>query len=165
MKLFDWKKQHCGVHRASWAQLQDNMTDVAHLVINDFPEDVQDFTWDVKVHMLMPNQYPCIPNWHFDNVPRVNNAQDWDQVRTDLPMYLWISGEPLTEFRTGSKIRAEEWRRFTQEDEHRGTISNHFTWRGFIRATHKDILPANPSGTNVLRRHSQVYLDASNFSW
>jgi len=165
--MIDWKTQHCGVHRASYNDLIEHMEEVASLVSKTFPweEDYEDFTWDVKVHMLMPNQYPCIPNWHFDNVPRVNNAQDWSNVRTELPMYLWISGEPLTEFRAGGKIRAGEWRRFTQEDEHRGTISNHFTWRGFIRATHKDILPANPSGTNVLRRHSQVYLDAKNFSW
>lgn len=161
----DWKKQHCGVHRASWEQLKDSMKEVSKLIVKDFPEDVRDFTWDVKVHMLMPNQYPCIPNWHFDNIPRVNNAQDWSQVRTDLPMYLWISGEPLTEFRVGGKIQAGVWKRFTQKDEHRGTISEDFQWRGFIRATHKDILAPNESGINVTRRHSQVYLDASNFSW
>ena len=165
MSNIDWKNQHCGVHRASQQDLALHMPEVYDLVYDTFPTKLQDFTWDVKVHMLMPNQYPCIPNWHFDNVPRVNNEQDWGNVKTHLPMYLWISGEPLTEFRAGGKVRAGEWRRFTQEDEHRGTLSNQFTWRGFIRATHKDILPANPSGTNVLRRHSQVYLDAKNFSW
>ena len=161
----DWKKQHCGVHRASWQQLVIAMPEVAAQISDTFPADVRKFTWDIKVHMLMPNQFPCIPNWHFDNVPRVNNEQDWDKVRTDLPMYLWISGEPLTEFRNTGKIAAGKWKRFTQKDEHRGTMSEDFQWRGFIRATHKDILPANPSGTNVLRRHSQVYLDSTNFSW
>lgn len=161
----DWSNQHCGVHRASWFQLQTSMPEVAHLIAKDFPEKVGDFTWDVKVHMLMPNQFPCIPNWHFDNIPRVNNAQDFDQVRTDLPMYLWISGEPLTEFRYSGKIKACDWVRFTQADEHRGTMSNDFQWRGFIRATHKGILAPNKSGVDVTRRHSQVYLDSSNFSW
>lgn len=161
----DWKGQHCGVHRASWKQFKSSMSQVANEVIKDFPENVLDFTWDVKVHMLMPNQFPCIPNWHFDNIPRVNNAQDWDQVKTHLPMYLWISGEPLTEFRKGGKISAGKWHRFTQRDEHRGTMAEDFTWRGFIRATHKEILPANPRGHNPLRRHSQVYLDSGNFSW
>ena len=109
--MIDWKTQHCGVHRASWWQLCDYMHEVAGMIRHsDFPGDFDNFTWDVKVHMLMPNQYPCVPNWHFDNVPRVNNAQDWGQVRADLPMYLWISGEPLTEFRAGGKIRAGEWR-------------------------------------------------------
>ena len=165
MKKIDWKKQHCGVHRASWEQLVKSMPEVAFMVYQDFPEDHLDFTWDVKVHMLMPNQFPCIPNWHFDNIPRVNNAQDWSQVRTDLPMYLWISGEPLTEFKNTGKIKSCEWVRFTQKDEHRGTMSNDFQWRGFIRATHKDILAPNESGVDVTRRHSQVYLDSSNFSW
>ena len=165
MNKIDWKKQHCGVHRASWLQLQVSMPEVAHLIAKAFPEKVIDFTWDVKVHMLMPNQFPCIPNWHFDNVPRVNNAQDWSQVRTDLPMYLYLSGEPLTEFRGSGKVRAGDWVKFTQTDEHRGTISNDFQWRGFIRATHKDILAPNESGCDVTRRHSQVYLDSSNFSW
>lgn len=166
--MIDWKKQHCGVHRASWASLLVSMPEVAALVYKSFPENVRDFTWDVKVHMLMPGQYPCIPNWHYDNIPRVNNEQDWDKVRADLPMYLWISNEPLTEFRKGNiraKIKPQTWVRFTQADEHRGTMSEDFQWRGFIRATHKDILPANPSGPSVLRRHSQVYLDANNFSW
>ena len=163
--MIKWEKQHCGVHRASWGQLAESMPDVCGLILPYFPESPWDFTWDVKVHMLMPSQYPCIPNWHYDNIPRVNNEQDWGQVRTDLPMYLYISGAPFTEFREGGLVKAGEWKRFTQKDEHRGTMSNDFTWRGFIRATHKDILPANPAGTDVSRRHSQVYLDVGNFSW
>lgn len=163
--VIDWSKQHCGVHRASWCQLKESMPEIAEHILNDFPDVVDDFTWDVKVHMLMPNQYPCIPNWHFDNIPRVNNAQDWGQVKTHLPMYLWLSGEPLTEFKASGKIKAGSWVRFTQKDEHRGTMSEDFQWRGFIRATHNEIMPANKSGADVTRRHSQVYLDASNFSW
>ena len=164
----EWKEQHPGVHQASWQQLQDLMPDVALLVAKTFVDDPAYFTWDVKVHMLMPGQYPCIPNWHYDNVPRVNNVQDWDRVNLDKPMYLYLSGHPLTEFRKGDSIwtvPAGEWYRFTQEDEHRGTVSETFTWRGFIRATHKDILPANKAGSNPLRRHTQVYLDAANFKW
>ena len=161
----DWKQQHNGVHRASFQQLRDTMPDVADMITRTFPSIVCNYTWDVKVHMLMPNQYPCIPNWHFDNIPRVNNEQDWDQVRTDLPMYLWVSGAPLTEFRKTGLAEAQKWVKFTQKDEHRGTMSEDFQWRGFIRASHKDILPSNPSGTNVIRRHSQVYLDSGNFQW
>ena len=163
----DWTKQHCGLHQASFDQVKSLMPDVLP-ILGSFPENKLDFTWDIKVHMLMPNQYPCIPNWHFDNVPRVNNAQDFSLVRTDLPMYLWVSGEPTTEFRKDGKtwkIPCKTWVKFTQEDEHRGSMSNTFTWRGFIRATHKDIMPQNKAGHNPLRRHSQVYLDSSNFSW
>lgn len=168
MKKIDWSKQHNGVHQASYEQLIELMPDLKEL-IDTFPEDPKDFTWDVKVHMLMPNQYPCIPNWHFDNIPRINNVQDFSLAKPELPMYLWVSNHPLTEFKLPNGntllVDPETWTRFTQEDEHRGTMSNKFTWRGFIRATHKEIMPQNKVGHNPLRRHSQVYLDASNFSW
>lgn len=167
MKDIDWSLQHCGVHQASYDELMLHMPDLASL-IETFPDNVYDFVWDVKVHMLMPSQYPCIPNWHFDNVPRVNNKQDFDLVKPDAPMYLWLSGAPLTEFRKGGKtwfIEPEQWIKFTQLDEHRGTMSEAFQWRGFIRATHKSISPMNSAGRDKLRRHSQVYLDSSNFKW
>lgn len=167
MKNINWSNQHCGVHRATFNQLQELMPDLS-VIKETFPENVNDFVWDVKVHMLMPNQFPCIPNWHFDNIPRINNKQDFDGVKLDKPMYLWISNAPLTEFRNGEKtwkINPKEWYKFTQKDEHRGTMSTDFQWRGFIRATHKDILAQNENGHNPLRRHCQVYLDAKNFSW
>lgn len=160
----DWSLQHNGVHQAEYVDLVEYMPDLRELLAT-FPENPSDFIWDVKVHMLMPNQYPCIPNWHFDNIPRVNNKQDFDKVRPDKPMYLWLSGHPLTEFRNGGVIAEKTWVRFTQEDEHRGTMSEKFTWRGFIRATHKDIAPMNRVGDNVRRFHSQVYLDANSFVW
>lgn len=163
----DWSRQHCGVHQATSYQLLCLMPDLSDLLLT-FPENAGDFIWDVKVHMLMPGQFPCIPNWHFDNVPRVNNKQDFSQVNASLPMYLWISGEPLTEFRKNgetTKITPQTWHRFTQDDEHRGTKSEDFCWRGFIRATHKDLLKDWEKKPTAHRRHSQVYLDANNFYW
>jgi hypothetical protein len=156
--------QHCGVHQATYREAVELMPDLIH-ILDTFPEYVDNFIWDVKVHMLMPNQYPCIPNWHFDNVPRVNNKQDFEKVKPNSPMYLWISNAPLTEFRDGREIIPQTWMRFTQEDEHRGSISRKFCWRMFIRATHKNISPTNKSVSDKLRRHSQVYLDSSNFAW
>ena len=167
MKNIDWTNQHCGVHQASFKQLIELMPDL-ECINESFPENVNDFTWDVKVHMLMPNQFPCIPNWHFDNVPRLNNKQDFDAVSLDKHMYLWISNAPFTEFRKDgikTPVEAKKWTKFTQKDEHRGTVSKDFQWRGFIRATHQDILPQNKNGLNPHRRHSQVYLDSGNFSW
>ena len=166
MKI-DWTKQHCGVHQASYEDMMIHMPDLKEL-IESFPDNPNDFVWDIKVHMLMPGQYPCIPNWHFDNVPRVNNVQDFNLVRLDLPMYLWVSGDPLTEFRKHGKtwfIPKETWFHFTQADEHRGTLCEIFTWRAFIRATHNGIMKTERRGKECLRRHSQVYLDASNFKW
>jgi hypothetical protein len=162
--IMDWTKQHNGVIQCNYETLMNLMPDVIE-IINTFPDNPNDFTWDVKVHMLMPNQYPCIPNWHFDNVPRVNGKQDFNLIKPELPMYLYISNEPLTEFRDKDKswfIKPATWTRFTQLDEHRGTMSDKFIWRGFIRATHKDILKPI---ANSIRRHSQVYLDPNTFKW
>lgn len=157
----DWSKQHCGVHQAPVNQVRLLMPDLKEL-IDTFPDRPSKFTWDIKVHMLMPNQYACIPNWHVDNVPRVNGIQKFDMINTSLPMYIWISSAPLTQFKRGF-LSAKAWHRFTQQDEHRGTPSDSFRWRGFIRATHIDILRPKESGW--LRRHCQVYLDANSYQW
>lgn len=167
MTNIDWSKQHCGVHQAHYDDVVKYMPDLKEL-LDSFPENPNDFIWDIKVHMLMPSQFPCIPNWHYDNVPRVNNKQDFDLIKPEKPMYLWVSGNPLTEFRNGNKtwfIEPQKWIKFFQTSEHRGTMSKDFQWRGFIRATHKEIAPANKRGESCLRRHSQVYLDVNNFSW
>ena len=163
--MIDWSKQHCGVHRASAEDLLELMPDVAQLCVETFPDPMGEYSWDVKVHMLMPSQYPCIPNWHYDHVPRINNKQDFSKVRTDLLMWLWISGEPLAEFKRDgiiTPVHAETWKSFTQADIHRGTVSHAFQWRGFIRATPIEIVQPIK---NCLRRHSQVYLDAESFRW
>lgn len=157
----DWSKQHCGVHQASFSELLRLMPDLKPILF-DFPDDAENFTWDVRVHMLMPRQYPCIPNWHYDNVPRGHGIQKFNLCKFHLPMYLWISGAPLTQFRHGY-VTPEEWVRFTQADEHRGTMASEFTWRGFIRATHIEI--REPKKSDCLRRHTQVYLDADTFQW
>ena len=159
--MIDWSKQHCGIHQAPWEQVLLLMPDLKE-VIDTFPDNKKEFTWDIKVHMLMPNQYPCIPNWHTDNVPRANGLQQFHLIQPELPMYLWVSGPPLTQFKHGF-VQAQKWVRFTQLDEHRGTCSGDFCWRGFIRATHIGI--QKPKTEGWLRRHTQVYLDANTFQW
>lgn len=158
----DWSKQHCGVHQAPFPVMLDLMPDLA-CIFRHMPFNGIDFTWDVKIHMLMPRQYPCIPGWHVDNVPRApDGRQMFDKIRPDLPMWMWVSGAPLTQFRTGY-VLPQTWARFTQEDEHRGAPATEFCWRGFIRATHKDIMPARKDGW--LRRHCQVYVGEKNYQW
>ena len=71
MKQITWSEQHCGVHHAPYSEVRKHMPDLIE-VLETFPDDPDLFTWDVKVHMLMPNQYPCIPHWHCDNVYRIN---------------------------------------------------------------------------------------------
>lgn len=158
----DWSKQHCGIHQAPIVQLEHLMPDVYPMIRKTFPDHTEDFTWDIKVHMLMPNQYPCIPNWHCDFVPRINGIQRFDLITPQYPMYVWISGAPLTQFKHGF-LTAGVWHRFTQLDEHRGTSASEFTWRAFIRATHQMIQQPKTSGW--IRRHCQVYLDATTYQW
>lgn len=159
--MIHWNKQHCGVHQAPYAEMIRLMPDIKP-VIDEFPDDPLIFTWDVKVTMLMPGMYPCIPGWHVDNVPRVNGIQRFDQIKPELPMYVWISGAPLTQFKHGF-LEAKKWHRFTQQDEHRGTVASDNVWRCFIRATHFGI--QKPKESDWLRRHCQVYLDAETFQW
>lgn len=161
MTNIDWSKQHCGVHQADVSTMLKLMPDLKE-IISTFPDDVEHFTWDVKVHMLMPRQYPCIPNWHVDNVPRVNGVQRFDLINLQLPMYLWLSNGPLTQFQHGY-VLPRTWHRFTQVDQHRGTAAAEFGWRCFIRATHREIQPAKH--TDNLRRHCQVYLNAEEYQW
>ncbi len=170
--------------------------------------DSNDWVIDVKIHMLMEKMYPCIPNWHCDNVLR-NKDGKLDYIKTSelkdkKPMYLWVSGTPCTEFlrepleindkysfgmwgfakqslerfnhshdtvsseiqNSSAKTNVIEpqcWYKFDQLTPHRGMVSKKKQWRIFVRLTHKSVTPAREG--NVLRRHSQVYLDSNNFSW
>lgn len=160
--MIDWSKQHCGVHQAPINQVAVLMPEVHEMILETFPDKVLNFTWDIKVHMLMPGQYPCIPNWHCDFVPRVNGIQKFNLCKPHLPMYLWVSGGPLTQFKHGF-IHPKTWVKFTQLDEHRGLPASEFTWRAFIRATHKEIQP--PKQSDWLRRHTQVYVNADTYQW
>src|SRR5574342_1166564 len=147
MSEVDWSAQHCGVHQAPWSAVISQMFDVATLITHSFPDRFTDFTWDVKVHMLMPGQYPCIPHWHRDFVPRRYGIQQFHECQPDKPIYMWLSGPPLTQFKHGY-VQAQQWVRFSQLDEHRGIPADNFCWRGFIRATHKDIV--KPKGFDGL---------------
>ncbi|MFN3453457.1 MAG: hypothetical protein ACK41T_00755 [Pseudobdellovibrio sp.] len=161
MKMPDFSKSHCGVHQATYHKTIELMPELTE-ILNTLPDNVDDFTFDVKVHMLMPNQYPCIPNWHTDFVPRVGGIQRFDLCKPELPMYLWLSNGPLTQFKHGY-VKAREWVRFNQLDEHRGIAAAEFGWRCFIRATHKNICP--PKQSDWLRKHSQVYINAETYQW
>jgi hypothetical protein len=145
MKMIDWSKSHNGVILCTLDETLKLMPEVEPVLTElidsgELEFDINDYLIDVKVHMLMPEQYPCIPNWHCDFVPRDEELKLRPDLITGEKMYLWVSGEPKTEFReTPERVKTEnyEWVVFTQRDSHRGK----------------------------LRRHSQVYLDANTFNW
>lgn len=168
-------KGACGLFHVPLANAREIMPD---LPWDEAPvREGVEYIADVKVHMLMPGQWPCIPNWHQDFVPRDPETLE---ERPDLlgpdnpPMLLWLSGPPLTEFKDEgiSAVPARTWVEFTQFDEHRGVAATEHGWRTFIRLTPvevmreglpHEVIPAPPE--KWIRRHTQVYLDAENFKW
>lgn len=180
----------CGLFRCPLNEAKDKLPELAELYASAPVTDPENWELDIKIHMLMKDQYPCIPNWHCDNVPRVNGKLRYDLTTycCEPLMYLWVSDEPTTEFfkyptevgRTLDshgdiaplvaeynietvKVPPMTWVSFDQRTPHRGTASANYTWRVFARLTHKSIAPVRSA--EVIRRHCQVYLDASNFTW
>lgn len=190
--------QYCGLFRCPLNEapfimpdLDKFFTDACKMLLIE-GHDPAEWELDLKIHMLMENQYPCIPNWHCDNVPRVDGKTNYDQVKNDAkPMYLWLSSSPTTQFlkydltfkdiprdhshvsnmlrdnvdpNMLTKAPAKTWISMDQHTPHRGTLSTEKCWRVFARLTHNSITPVRPVN-NYIRRHCQVYLDSANFSW
>lgn len=124
---------------------------------------------DVKIHMLMPEQYPCIPNWHRDFVPRDETLNKSLEGLSDDKMYMWISSAPLTEYLDEEHKKyfkeSQKWSSFTQHDLHRGTKCEEHIWRCFIRVIPKHFIHSTTINVGELRRHTQVYLDSKKFTW
>ena len=181
MKDIDWSKSHCGVYLCDYATTIKLMPEVEPILIqlsgaNDWraAKFWKDKLIDVKVHMLMPKQFPCIPNWHYDFRPRnesgVRLLPADATVGTGEKLWAWISGPPFTEFYDENQVIQQstpnEWHDFTQDDLHRGSAATEHCWRCFIR-----VIPAHlahacmPENVGQIRRHTQVYLDSEDFNW
>lgn len=159
------KKLHNGLIKCPLIEVSELMPEIKP-ILDTCPLPHYNYYVDAKVHMLMPNQYPCIPNWHGDAIPRDADGNLLpDECDLDQKMFLWLSGPPLTIFQDGRKVKPGEWVEFNQLDIHRGTISEDFQWRLFIRMMPHSLVVRPRSGKNCLRRHTQVYLDSKNFTW
>lgn len=146
------------------------------------------YEFDVKIHMLKKGQYPCIPYLHCDFVPRVEGNVRYDLIEeTEDEMFLWLSGTPCTSFLSknvdveylenhGSlnglledhdmvKIPPQTWIKMDRLTPHKGNVCEKDIWRVFVRAAKKIITPDRPIDLNPIRRHSQVYIDNLNFNW
>lgn len=169
----DWSKSHNGLMLTTFEQTYEMMPEVKPIIesIKPYLElSENEYFVDIKVHMLMPGEYPCIPNWHCDFIPRDENKNKLPHLITGEKMYLWVSGEPKTEFKKPPvKIKTTEgyeWIEFDQNEVHRGVISKIHTWRCFIRLIPKKFVHPNTLNIGTIRRHSQVYIeDANNFRW
>lgn len=179
----------CGLFRAPLDEAQNLLPELRALY-NTAPVPFEDWAkWelDIKIHMLMPGQYPCIPNWHCDNVPRIDGKLCYDKADPDVPMYIWISSGPETEFLQRPhecftptdhgqlreligwmgtprfRLQPQTWYRFDQLSPHRGHAATENCWRIFARLTPREIAPGRPVISKI-RRHAQVYLP-SDFHW
>lgn len=160
------QKQHCGLIAATYTDVLELMPDV-YPILCDLPSGVlfSDYLFDIKVHMLMPGQWPCVPNWHCDFVPRDDTGKLLPHLIQpgEPPMFMWVSGDPYTEFMDGP-ILPRQWRRFTRRDKHRGVKAKRHIWRLFLRAAPREFFPERVLKLPKLRRHAQVYIEPD-FTW
>lgn len=168
----DWSKSHNGIMLCTHEQTREYMPEVMPMfdeLIPHLEHDINDYVIDVKVHMLMPGEYPCIPNWHLDFVPRDESRKKLPHLITGDKMYLWVSGAPYTEFKKNPvKINTGSytWTEFTQRDLHRGVKSEIHTWRCFIRVIPKSFIHPTTLNVGTIRRHTQVYIEEpERFHW
>lgn len=93
----------CGLHRGSYCEFRSLFPELVDPLLLAPVKDLKEYEIDLKIHMLMKGQYPCIPNWHCDNVPRdADGNLKYGEVQEDAPpMLLWLSGKPTTEFLIG----------------------------------------------------------------
>ena len=167
----DWSKSHNGVMLCTFKQTEELMPEVMHILDElkptlEAPEE--DYLVDVKIHMLMPDQIPCIPNWHYDFLARDCKGERIKSKTSDKKMYMWLSSAPLTEYKKGGKIYtkpARQWHSFTQRDLHRGAESKEHVWRCFIRVIPKEFAHGHTINMGTKRVHTQVYLDANTYKW
>ena len=153
----------CGLFHCPLDKAYDLMPQLSKVF--DSAPKVEEPIVDVKIHMLMPNQWPCIPNWHCDFVPRDKDKNRLlDKRDASQKMYLLLSGPPFTEFKDGRKIEPWTWSEFTQFDEHRGSCSDKHTWRLFTRISPRSLCEPAPQ-EELIRKHIQVYLNAEEFTW
>ena len=75
----NWSQQHCGVCKANTSNVLKLMPDIRSL-LDTSPDDAIAFTWYDKVHMLLLDQFPCIPNWHSDCMPE----KVWESTLTSI---------------------------------------------------------------------------------
>jgi len=161
----DLSKLHCGLFRCPLDVAPALMPELEPLFSYAPRYQQERAIVDVKIHMLMPGQWPCIPNWHYDFTPRDSQGIKQPEKRDRAnKMHVLLSGPPYTEFRDGRTLHPWQWSEFTQFDEHRGSVSTDHCWRLFARVVPESLCPAAPA-TQWVRRHCQVYLDSQNFEW
>lgn len=154
--------------------------------------DQHDWIIDSRVHMLMPEWYPCIPGWHHDDIPRHkhNGQPNYDNPEYKSDHIMMVVGSTshtefinceteLPEVTNGTIYRV--WDEFIEREySHNiykvrsGEIID-FTWQDFHRGVAADktcwrfFIRASKNTDrkpkNEVRNQVQVYLSPLNLGW
>mgnify|MGYP000662257710 CR=1 FL=1 len=146
---------------------------------------------DTRVHMLMPDMYPCIPGWHVDGAPRVDNVPQLHKASPYLTHFIMNVGDCApTHMVSGGRVfdvegdeaykeldqKVNDWLdgdrgyikaesgviyKLTGRTIHRGSPATKRGWRWFGRISIGD--EAKPE--NEIRTQTQVYLSTLNKGW
>jgi hypothetical protein len=65
------QRRPCGLHRAKLTEASELIPELSDLFDSVPVGDPENWEIDIKLHMLTKGQFPCIPNWHCDNVPQM----------------------------------------------------------------------------------------------
>lgn len=146
---------------------------------------------DTRVHMLMPEMYPCIPGWHVDGAPRENNIPQLHKASDHVTHFIMNAGDcaptHMLSGVVGFDVEGDEaykeldakvngWLdgdrgyrkaesgviyKLTGRTIHRGSPATKRGWRWFGRISIGD--EATPA--NEIRTQTQVYLSTLNQGW
>lgn len=147
------------------------MTLVRNKLLQNIPGG---YNWivDTKTVMVMRGQYPSIPGWHCDGVPRgpsTNGQPDTNAVNDSIYHYLAVVGNPAsisnTEFVTEELTipvkpgnvwgSVDHFVSYHAEDIHRMSVEDSAIYK-FNRAAIHRAVPATENGWRIFFRCSQM---------
>jgi len=62
------QKLPCGLHRCPTEEVEEYLPEMLELVRSAPISNLDEWEVDIKIHMLMDGQYPCLPNFHCDYI-------------------------------------------------------------------------------------------------
>lgn len=159
------------------------LNSISNLELFQIPWDLnQQIVIDTRVTMTMPGQYPSIPGWHCDDVPRPNGQPDMRLIKSEVKHLMCILSDKedvsCTEFVTENvDVDLDENRVWASLDEeinklkpmtgfikpgqivlfdqntiHRASPTKQGGWRLFFRLSYTHRKPINE-----IRKQVQVY--------
>ena len=96
---------------------------------------------DTRVNMVMPGQYPSIPGWHCDDVPRKdNNSQPDFSLCSKNTQHFMVLVSDKAQYISGTEFATKDWEL---------DIDQNNVWNSLDRGM-KDYINCNPGGTRFV---------------